>query len=286
MKLKEIKSKFNDDLHGIYPGLEIDSFFKLLSEAYLNLSPVEIVLQADMEIEPAIQEKFSAALKRLKAYEPIQYIIGRTEFFGLPLKVNPDTLIPRPETEELVKLTLQEVAEANTAEKLRILDIGTGAGCIAVALAKNLPDAEISAMDVSEEALKVAEENAKINKVDVHYFQGDILTMESLPGKYHFIVSNPPYVRLSEKRMMDSNVVDFEPELAIFVTDEDPLLFYRKIAQLAKRQLTENGKLFFEINEYLGEDLLALIIDEGFENIHLIKDIYGKNRMLKCSYNS
>lgn len=286
MKLKEIKSKFNDDLHGIYPGLEIDSFFKLLSEAYLNLSPVEIVLQADMEIEPAIQEKFSAALKRLKAYEPIQYIIGRTEFFGLPLKVNPDTLIPRPETEELVKLTLQEVAEANTAEKLRILDIGTGAGCIAVALAKNLPDAEISAMDVSEEALKVAEENAKINKVDVHYFQGDILTMESLPEKYHFIVSNPPYVRLSEKRMMDSNVVDFEPELAIFVTDEDPLLFYRKIAQLAKRQLTENGKLFFEINEYLGEDLLALIIDEGFENIHLIKDIYGKNRMLKCSYNS
>lgn len=286
MKLKEIKSKFNDDLHGIYPGLEIDSFFKLLSEAYLNLSPVEIVLQADMEIEPAIQEKFSAALKRLKAYEPIQYIIGRTEFFGLPLKVNPDTLIPRPETEELVKLTLQEVAEANTAEKLRILDIGTGAGCIAVALAKNLPDAEISAMDVSEEALKVAEENAKINKVDVHYFQGDILTMESLPEKYHFIVSNPPYVRLSEKRMMDSNVVDFEPELAIFVTDEDPLLFYRKIAQLAKRQLTENGKLFFEINEYLGEDLLALIIDEGLENIHLIKDIYGKNRMLKCSYNS
>jgi len=286
LKLKEIKSKFNDDLHGIYPGLEIDSFFKLLSEAYLNLSPVEIVLQADMEIEPAIQEKFSAALKRLKAYEPIQYIIGRTEFFGLPLKVNPDTLIPRPETEELVKLTLQEVAEANTAEKLRILDIGTGAGCIAVALAKNLPDAEISAMDVSEEALKVAEENAKINKVDVHYFQGDILTMESLPEKYHFIVSNPPYVRLSEKRMMDSNVVDFEPELAIFVTDEDPLLFYRKIAQLAKRQLTENGKLIFEINEYLGEDLLALIIDEGFENIHLIKDIYGKNRMLKCSYNS
>lgn len=286
MKLKEIKSKFNDDLHGIYPGLEIDSFFKLLSEAYLNLSPVEIVLQSDMEIEPAIQEKFSAALKRLKAYEPIQYIIGRTEFFGLPLNVNPDTLIPRPETEELVKLTLQEVAEANTAEKLRILDIGTGAGCIAVALAKNLPDAEISAMDVSEEALKVAEENAKINKVDVHYFQGDILTMESLPEKYHFIVSNPPYVRLSEKRMMDSNVVDFEPELAIFVTDEDPLLFYRKIAQLAKRQLTENGKLFFEINEYLGEDLLALIIDEGLENIHLIKDIYGKNRMLKCSYNS
>jgi len=286
LKLKEIKSKINDDLHGIYPGLEIDSFFKLLSEAYLNLSPVEIVLQADMEIEPAIQEKFSAALKRLKAYEPIQYIIGRTEFFGLPLKVNPDTLIPRPETEELVKLTLQEVAEANTAEKLRILDIGTGAGCIAVALAKNLPDAEISAMDVSEEALKVAEDNAKINKVDVHYFQGDILTMESLPEKYHFIVSNPPYVRLSEKRMMDSNVVDFEPELAIFVTDEDPLLFYRKIAQLAKRQLTENGKLIFEINEYLGEDLLALIIDEGFENIHLIKDIYGKNRMLKCSYNS
>jgi release factor glutamine methyltransferase len=286
LKLKEIKSKFNDDLHGIYPGLEIDSFFKLLSEAYLNLSPVEIVLQSDMEIEPAIQEKFSAALKRLKAYEPIQYIIGRTEFFGLPLNVNPDTLIPRPETEELVKLTLQEVAEANTAEKLRILDIGTGAGCIAVALAKNLPDAEISAMDVSEEALKVAEENAKINKVDVHYFQGDILTMESLPEKYHFIVSNPPYVRLSEKRMMDSNVVDFEPELAIFVTDEDPLLFYRKIAQLAKRQLTENGKLFFEINEYLGEDLLALIIDEGLENIHLIKDIYGKNRMLKCSYNS
>ena len=284
MKLKEIKSKFNDDLHGLYPGLEIDSFFKLLSEAYLNLSPVETVLQADMEIEPAIHEKFAEAVDRLKVYEPIQYITGETEFFGLPLKVTPETLIPRPETEELVKLTLQEVAKAETTEKLRILDIGTGAGCIAIALAKNLPDAEISAMDVSEEALKVAEENAALNNVDVNFFQGDILTMESLPEKYHFIVSNPPYVRLSEKRMMDANVVDYEPELAIFVTDEDPLLFYRKIAQLAKLQLTENGKLFFEINEYLGEDLLAVIIPEDFDNINLIKDIYGKNRMLQCTY--
>jgi len=284
LKLKEIKSKFNDDLHGLYPGLEIDSFFKLLSEAYLNLSPVETVLQADMEIEPAIHEKFAEAVDRLKVYEPIQYITGETEFFGLPLKVTPETLIPRPETEELVKLTLQEVAKAETTEKLRILDIGTGAGCIAIALAKNLPDAEISAMDVSEEALKVAEENAALNNVDVNFFQGDILTMESLPEKYHFIVSNPPYVRLSEKRMMDANVVDYEPELAIFVTDEDPLLFYRKIAQLAKLQLTENGKLFFEINEYLGEDLLAVIIPEDFDNINLIKDIYGKNRMLQCTY--
>src|SRR5690554_69862 len=282
--MKEIKSKFNDDLHGLYPGLEIDSFFKLLSEAYLNLSPVETVLQADMEIEPAIHEKFAEAVDRLKVYEPIQYITGETEFFGLPLKVTPETLIPRPETEELVKLTLQEVAKAETTEKLRILDIGTGAGCIAIALAKNLPDAEISAMDVSEEALKVAEENAALNNVDVNFFQGDILTMESLPEKYHFIVSNPPYVRLSEKRMMDANVVDYEPELAIFVTDEDPLLFYRKIAQLAKLQLTENGKLFFEINEYLGEDLLAVIIPEDFDNINLIKDIYGKNRMLQCTY--
>jgi len=284
LKLKEIKSKFNDDLHGLYPGLEIDSFFKLLSEAYLNLSPVETVLQADMEIEPAIHEKFAEAVDRLKVYEPIQYITGETEFFGLPLKVTPETLIPRPETEELVKLTLQEVAKAETTEKLRILDIGTGAGCIAIALAKNLPDAEISAMDVSEEALKMAEENAALNNVDVNFFQGDILTMESLPEKYHFIVSNPPYVRLSEKRMMDANVVDYEPELAIFVTDEDPLLFYRKIAQLAKLQLTENGKLFFEINEYLGEDLLAVIIPEDFDNINLIKDIYGKNRMLQCTY--
>lgn len=286
MRLKELKKKFKEELHGAYPAQEIDSFFKLLCDAYLNLSPIETVLQSDNEIESVIQEKFTAAINRLKIYEPIQYILGETEFFGLPFKVTPNTLIPRPETEELVQLVLQEISDTKVPSKFQILDIGTGSGCIAIALAKNLSNVQVSAMDVSKEALKVVKENAQINKVDVHFFQGDILTLNTLPNKYNAIVSNPPYVRILEKKMMEPNVLKFEPSQALFVEDDDPLLFYRTIAQLAKLHLVENGKLFFEINEYLGDDLMAFMEEEGFDNVVLVKDIYGKNRMLQSTYNA
>ena len=163
-----------------------------------------------------------------------------------------------------------------------ILDIGTGTGCIAISLAKNLPNAKVSALDISKEALKIAEANAKLNKVEVDFFQTDILAAETLPKKYDVIVSNPPYVRELEKKQMQQNVLKYEPHSALYVKDEDPLLFYRAISRLAKNHLNPGGKLFFEINEYLAYEMTELLKAEGFKNIEIKKDIYGKDRMLKC----
>lgn len=285
MKLATLRTHFLDELHGLYPSEEIKSFFYLLSEAHLNLSSVETVVFASKEISESVQEKYEDAISRLKHFEPIQYIIGESDFFGLTLKVTSHTLIPRPETEELVQLVLDEVAKRDE-KNLQILDIGTGSGCIAIALAKHLPEAKVSAMEVSEEALKTAKENAKLNEVDINFILEDILQMKSLPDVYDIIVSNPPYVRLSEKELMQSNVLDFEPDLALFVDDQDPLLFYRIIAKLAKSHLTPKGKLFFEINEYLGEEMVMLLKNEGYQDVQLVQDVYGKNRMLKGTLES
>lgn len=231
-------------------------------------------------------EKFQKAILRLKIHEPIQYIIGETEFYGLPFKVNKHTLIPRPETEELVEWIYSEFSnQQSTINNQQFLDIGTGSGCIAISLAKYLPNSKVSALDISEEALKIARENAETNKVEVDFFQKDILAAETLPKKYDVIISNPPYVRELEKKQMQQNVLKHEPESALYVGNEDPLLFYRTISHLAKKHLNPEGKLFFEINEYLADELTALLEDEGFKNIQVKKDIFGKDRMIKCSLN-
>jgi release factor glutamine methyltransferase len=219
------------------------------------------------------------ASNRLQHFEPIQYILGETEFYGLPFKVTPATLIPRPETEELVDWIL---AHYNKNHKT-LLDIGTGSGCIAITLAKNLPSLEISAMDISEETLKIASENAKDHKVGVIFSKVDILNALALPQKYDIIVSNPPYVRNSEKKNMQKNVLDYEPTMALFVEDDNPLLFYSKIAALAKNYLNPKGFLFFEINEYLGKEVIQLLKRESFSEIELKKDFFGKDRMIKCT---
>ena len=172
--------------------------------------------------------------------------------------------------------------QQSTINNQQFLDIGTGSGCIAISLAKNLPNTKISALDISEEALKIAEANAKLNKVEVDFFQTDILAAETLPKQYDVIVSNPPYVRELEKKQMQQNVLKYEPHSALYVKDEDPLLFYRAISRLAKNHLNPNGKLFFEINEYLAYEMTELLKAEGFKNIEIKKDIYGKDRMLKC----
>lgn len=281
MTLKELKSYFKLSLFETYPITEIDSFFYLLAAEFLQLSPVETVLKAEEVIDKKIQQKWFDAISRLTNHEPIQYIIGTTEFYGLPFQVNPNILIPRPETEELVEHILKEVSHYPD-KKLKILDIGTGSGCIAVTLAKHLPKAEVSAMDVSKEALKTAMTNAVINDVNLHKIHADILQLQSLPNHYDIIVSNPPYIRYSEKKMMKKNVLNFEPEIALFVDDSDPLLFYRKIAQLARKHLRENGWLFFEISEFFGEEVMNLLKDEGFPKIQLLRDIYDKNRMIKA----
>ncbi len=283
MNLSEIKDHFKKELSGIYPTEEIQSFFEILSEKYLGLKKIEVVLYSGMKISEDDSEKFQNALYRLKKHEPIQYIIGETEFYGLPFKVNKHTLIPRPETEELVNWILN--GSDFKIQDSELLDIGTGSGCIAISLAKNLQNMQVSALDISEEALKIAMENAALNNVNINFFQTDILKTRNLPMCYDIIVSNPPYVRELEKNEMQKNVLDFEPALALFVENEDPLLFYRKISQLAKNHLKPYGKLFFEINEYLSNELISLLKSEGFQNIEIKKDIFGKDRMLKCQLN-
>lgn len=279
MKISDLKSNFKKTLSELYPSEEVQSFFNILSEKHLNLSRIEIALNPERTISATEAEKFQKAILRLQNYEPIQYIIGETEFYGLPFKVNKHTLIPRPETEELVEWILSGFPPSGARG---LLDIGTGTGCIAISLAKNLPSAKISALDISEEALKIAEVNAKLNKVEIDFFQTDILAAESLPMKYDVIVSNPPYVRELEKKQMQQNVLKYEPHSALYVKDEDPLLFYRAISRLAKNHLNPGGKLFFEINEYLAYEMTELLKAEGFKNIEIKKDIYGKDRMLKC----
>lgn len=242
---------------------------------------MEIALNPERPISEAEAEKFKRALLRLQKNEPIQYIMGETEFFGLPFKVNKHTLIPRPETEELVEWILDH--SESGIQNPEFLDIGTGTGCIAVSIAKNLSNSKVSALDISEEALEVARENAKVNGVEVDFFQKDILAAETLPKKYDIIVSNPPYVRELEKKQMRPNVLRYEPRAALYVSDEDPLRFYRAISFLAKAHLNPGGQLFFEINEYLAGEMTEILKASGFKDIEVKKDVYGKDRMLRCN---
>lgn len=283
MKISELKNYFHEQLSGLYPSEEIQSFFYILSEEYLNLSRVNIALNPETEVSANDYDKFQIALFKLNNHEPIQYIIGETEFYGLPFKVNKYTLIPRPETEELINYLISNHKTTTQHSKpTSILDIGTGSGCIAISLAKNLSNAKVSALDISEKAIQVATENAEINNVKVDFFQADIIKVTALPEHYDIIVSNPPYVRELEKEMMQENVLRHEPDSALYVTNSDPLLFYRSISRLAKIHLKPGGKLFFEINEYLADEMIQLLKDEGFKKIEVKKDIFGKDRMMKC----
>ena len=285
MELKDIKQEFVDALSGVYPPEELQSFFSILSETYLGLSRIEIALQPEKEITEDNSEKFKEAIIRLKQSEPIQYILGETEFYGLPFIVDKNVLIPRPETEELVAWIIKD----NQNKEATILDIGTGSGCIAITLAHQLSNTKVNAIDVSKDALKIARQNALNNKVNVNFIKVDVLQFENSKelqvhkeSKFDIIVSNPPYVRASEKELMKPNVLRYEPEVALFVEDEDPLLFYRRIVQLSKDYLKREGLLFFEINEYLGEDMKEMLEVEGFSNIEIKKDIFEKDRMIKC----
>jgi release factor glutamine methyltransferase len=253
-------------------------------EEKLKLQRIDTVLKPDYLITEKNLIDLKNIVKRLQKEEPIQYIIGTTEFYGLPFLVDKNTLIPRPETEELVSWVIEEVAklQSNTVSKLSILDIGTGTGCIPISLAKNLPKAKITAVDISSKALEIAKKNAQLNKVTINFIELDILTTKSLPQEFDVIVSNPPYVRELEKEEIKNNVLKNEPQLALFVADENPLIFYNKIAYLAKQQLSKNGMLFFEINQYLGKETVNMLAKKGFKNIQLKKDLFGNDRMIKC----
>ena len=284
MILKEFKLFFNEALSTIYPKTEIDSFFFILMEEKLKLQRIDTVLKPDFLITKKNLIDLKTIVKRLQKEEPIQYIIGNTEFYGFPFFVDENTLIPRPETEELVAWVLNEtkVLANNKTIELSILDIGTGTGCIPISLAKNLTSLNISAIDISPEALLIAKQNAILNKVTIEFIELDILNTESLPQEYDVIISNPPYVRELEKEEIKNNVLENEPHLALFVADENPLIFYNKIADLAKQQLSKNGMLFFEINQYLGKETVNMLVKKGFKNIQLKKDLFGKDRMIKC----
>ncbi|AVR43885.1 peptide chain release factor N(5)-glutamine methyltransferase [Christiangramia fulva] len=277
MRLSQLKLQFIDHLKDGYPSKEIESFFNILAEKYLGMTRLEVALAPELALNEEQLSAFESALKRLKQHEPVQYITGETEFFGLHFLVDKNVLIPRPETEELVDWIIQDNKEL---QNLKILDIGTGSGCIAISLAKNLK-AEVTAFDISEAALKTARKNAKLNKVDVDFRKLDILKLEKLQERYDIIVSNPPYVREQEKEQMQKNVLDHEPKTALFVDDDDALIFYKKIAELAQVSLRQNGALYFEINQYLHEETRDLVENLGFE-AELKKDIFGNYRMLKA----
>lgn len=280
MRISEFKEKFFASLVALYPKEEIQSFFNILSQEYFGLSRLDIALNPKREISLPSLTKIEDALLRLQEHEPIQYIVGNSEFYGLPFFVNKNTLIPRPETEELVDWILKENLDRESSG-MTVLDIGTGSGCIAISLAKNSPHFFLSALDFSEEALEIAQRNAVLNNVNVNFFCQDILNAENLPEQYDIIVSNPPYVRDLEKKKMQQNVLDYEPGSALFVRDQDPLIFYRIITALAKDSLKLNGVLFFEINEFLAEEMRALLASQDFRDIEVRKDIYGKNRLIK-----
>lgn len=279
MKLKEIQHIFHQELDAIYGKNEVDSLFLLLTEAYYKISRLQMAMDPNIALED--HGKIVSALNALKNEVPIQYIIGETVFFGLPFKVNEHVLIPRPETEELVDWIIKKNTAAPT-----ILDVGTGSGCIAVALAKHIPQTKVFALDVSKEALKVAKQNAVLNNVEIDFIEADILNSEIWSDylkhqKFDIIVSNPPYVREQEKSKMKSNVLDYEPHLALFVSDENPLRFYKAITDFSTIYLNHGGRLFFEINEYLGNDMIQLLKEHNFVNIELKQDIFKRDRMIK-----
>ncbi|MEZ4838718.1 peptide chain release factor N(5)-glutamine methyltransferase [Flavobacterium sp.] len=281
MTFKDLKSSFQSTLSSYYDEQEIDSFFYMVLEKHHQLKRIDLALQPDLNVPTIELEHWHLVLEQLKTQKPIQYILGEAFFYDLRFKVNENTLIPRHETEELVAWILNEIKRQNILNST-ILDIGTGTGCIPISLKKNLPESTVFAIDISEETLKVAKENAEINNVEVHFRQCNILEISDLENQYDVIISNPPYVRELEKKEIRPNVLVFEPHLALFVSDEDPLIFYRKIAVLAKEQLKPNGLLFFEINQYLGKETVTLLHDLGFATIELRKDIYGNDRMIKA----
>lgn len=288
MQLQTLKKTFITRLAPIYEdSAEIESFFFILTEYLHQMKRVDVALQPNFELSEKQVEKWDFILNELVQEKPIQYITGEAWFYGLRFEVNENTLIPRPETEELVEWILNTPITEHS-KPISILDIGTGSGCIPIALKSNLPQAIISAIDVSEKALAVAKRNAELNRVDIKFIQTNILEVEDLsqhPSTYNIIVSNPPYVRNLEKQEIKKNVLHYEPHLALFVDDSDALLFYRKIAQLALLNLAPNGFLFFEINQYLGKETVELLENLGFKNIELKKDSYGNDRMIRCEKN-
>jgi len=266
-----------NELAGIYPESEIQGLIRIIMEWITGWDYTQQNINKETQLKETELQKTVSVINRLKKNEPIQYILEETEFLGLNIKVTPDVLIPRSETEELVLWILKKNKNLNS----KILDIGTGSGCIALALKEKLQKAKIWGVDISDAALEIAKENSLLNHLDVEYIKADILQWQKFYWEtYDIIVSNPPYVRESEKMQMHDNVIFYEPAVALFVSDADPLIFYRNIAGFAMEKLNDNGWIFFEINESFGSEMFELLHDFGYKNIELNQDINGKKRMI------
>ncbi len=285
--VRECRKYYASELETIYGSDEANALIMILLEHYFSLDRVKIAMNPELRLSESELLTLHFAVKELLTNKPVQYIIGETEFCGMRFFVDEKVLIPRPETEEMVK----KIASCRDKACLvptgcDILDIGTGSGCIAISLAKLLTDSKVTAVDVSEKALNVARKNAKANEVNVRFILDDILNPQNpelIDNQYDIIVSNPPYVCESEKSEMRANVLDYEPSSALFVSDNDPLIFYRRILEFAQKALKPGGEVWFEINENFGEEMKNLCLAKGFKDVEIIKDFRGKDRILKTT---
>jgi release factor glutamine methyltransferase len=284
MQLRVIRDIYREELEALYPREEIDSFFYLILEYHLNLERFVLALQPDLNLTKEEESPLFNSLARLKTHEPVQYILGEAFFFGMRFMVNPAVLIPRPETEELVDWILNDIS--GTENSINILDIGTGSGCIAIALAKHCDNCRVAAIDISDKALETAQINAENQSVDIKFKKTDIRSWNTPADRWDIIVSNPPYVRNSEKKEIRPNVKEFEPDLALFVDDKDPLYYYGHILNFAKNHLREGGIIYLEVNRYLAKETKQLLETEKFSEIELKKDFLGNDRMIKAIWKS
>lgn len=278
--VRDCRRHYSSELEKIYGSDEANALIMILLEHYFGIDRVKIAMEPELRLSESELLTLHFAVKELLKNKPIQYVLGETEFCGMKFFVEEGVLIPRPETEEMVR----QLAVGHWPLAAKILDIGTGSGCIAISLAKLLKDSVVTAVDVSEKALEIAKKNAAENDADVRFVLDDILNPknpELIDNQYDIIVSNPPYVCESEKSEMRANVLDYEPSSALFVSDNDPLIFYRKILEFAQKTLKPNGEIWFEINEKLGQEMQNLCLEKGFKNVEIIKDFRGKDRILK-----
>ena len=278
MKLKDLLQTAQDRLTPKYGENESKWLVRTVIEHIKGWNPVDVVLRRDDDISDFIEGKVNDAVSKLLDNVPVQYIFGDTYWYGMTLKVSPAVLIPRPETEELVDMIVKD----NHAMDLKVLDVCTGSGCIAVALARNLPFAKVSAIDISADALEIARQNAITQRTKIEFYKEDALSMVAPGPTYDIIVSNPPYIIESEKKEMGANVLDYEPHLALFVPDDDPLKFYKAISEYAVDSLVPGGKLYFEINPMFATQLCSMLSSHGWSDIQLYPDMYGKKRFAKA----
>lgn len=282
--MQQIIPYIQAELVNIYPQTEIQSFIYWIMESVCGMNRHAFLLGKDTQLSPKETARIREIVNDLKKQLPIQYILGETEFYGLKFQVNENVLIPRPETEELVERILNNVSSSSN-DSMKILDIGTGSGCIAITLACHLPNAIISALDISEKALETAQKNAQTNQAKISFFQHDILADSpfKVNDKWDIIVSNPPYITPSEQAEMADNVLKFEPHQALFVPEKQPLLFYEKIAEIGLYSLNKNGLLFFETSSIYGKETAQMLREKGYKTVELFTDISGKDRMIKAS---